>query len=460
MEEKDAGDAALDIEATDVSTAAAAIEKVTTEKAVKIIEKVTTEKAADVLEQTSVEAAAWVMEGMSTEKLSRVVREMATDSLTERLSEVSPGKVHVVDAEVLLLKMPDVPVEHLIAEVAPTPPPGLPPSVKMEETATAARYTTPEGRTGEWANLVATPPPVTRLLARFTRAVHDIGLTLETLSELPSHLPGLAKGTLVNSLFQVTPKNLTPEDIDLAHFTFKVGKDWLIENHMHKWAVALNRYDSDAGRWVELPTKWSAEDEGFVYYTATTPQLSTFAITGREQVRRLEWEVRELKINPVLVGAGRKGTVSATVVNLSEREATFAVPLWVNDGVEASQFITLAGGSQGTVTYTLVREEAGVYAVRVDRRMVGFVVKGQKVTAPTPTPTPPPAPESTSTTPTVVSPTLVPTMQPTPAPAAPEPSAGAIPAWLIALVGAIVLAGVAAIIVTRRIGFPQDGAGQ
>ena len=180
-------------------------------------------------------------------------------------------------------------------------------------------------------------------------------------------MPGLAQGTLVNSVFRVTPKNITPEDTDLVHFTFKVGKNRLIENNMHKWAVVLNRYDNDAGRWVELPTKWSAEDEGFVYYTATTLQLSTFAITGREQVRRLEWEVRELKISPASAEAGRKVTVSATVVNLSEVEATFAVPLWVNDGVEASQLITLVGGSQWTMTHTLVREEAGVYMVRVDR---------------------------------------------------------------------------------------------
>ena len=286
-------------------------------------------------------------------------------------------------------------------------------------------------------------------------------------------MPGLAQGTLVNSVFRVTPKNITPEDTDLVHFTFKVGKNRLIENNMHKWAVVLNRYDNDAGRWVELPTKWSAEDEGFVYYTATTLQLSTFAITGREQVRRLEWEVRELKISPASAEAGRKVTVSATVVNLSEVEATFAVPLWVNDGVEASQLITLVGGSQWTMTHTLVREEAGVYMVRVDRLMGGFVVKGPEVTVPTPTPAPTsaPTPGPTSTpvpvatatpapvptptpapaaTPAVVLPTPTPTMQPIPTPAMPEQSAGAIPAWLIALAGAIVLAGVAVIFVILR----------
>jgi hypothetical protein len=41
-------------------------------------------------------------------------------------------------------------------------------------------------------------------------------------------------------------------------------------------------------------------------------------------------------------------------------------------------------------------------------------------------------------------------MQPIPTPAMPEQSAGAIPAWLIALAGAIVLAGVAVIFVILR----------
>ncbi|MDP6099827.1 MAG: PGF-pre-PGF domain-containing protein [Dehalococcoidia bacterium] len=471
LEEKDVGDAARDIEATDVSTAAAAIEKVPAEKAAEIIDKVSTKKAADVLEQTTVETAAWVMESMSTDKLSGVVGKMATDSLTERLSEVSPSKVHEVDAEVLLLKMPDVPAEHLIGEVAPTPPPDLLPPVRMEETATKARYRTPEGRAGEWANLVATPPPVTKLLVRFTRAVQNIGLTLETLPELPSDLPELGQDTVVNSLFRVTPDNITPQNTDLAHFTFKLGKGWLKENRAHKWAVVLNRYDRDAGRWIELPTKWNAEDEDFVYYTATTPQLSTFAITGREQVRRLEWEVRELTINPASVGEGREVTVSATVVNLSEGEATFAVPLWVNNGVEDSQFITLVGGGQGTVVYTLVKEEAGVYAVRADRLMAGFVVKGPEVDVPTPTPAPTPMPAptpqptstpvpvatttpaptpipATAATPPTVSPTPEPAIQPAFAPPATEPPANAIPAWLIAVLGAIVLASVAAVYIT------------
>jgi hypothetical protein len=167
------------------------------------------------------------------------------------------------------------------------------------------------------------------------------------------------------------------------------------------------------------------------------------------------------------------------VTNLADREGTFAVPLWVNNRVEASRFITLPGGARGTVSYTVAREEEGVYQVRVDRLTGSFIVQPPAVAAPTPTPTPAPTPVPVPTptpaptpapapavtptpvptplpaptpTPTLAPPTPAPTLPPapTPVPAPAGPAGGAIPTWVIVVVGAIVLAGLVAIVVARR----------
>ncbi|MEK7848640.1 MAG: PGF-pre-PGF domain-containing protein [Chloroflexota bacterium] len=243
-----------------------------------------------------------------------------------------------------------MPAEYLAAEVSPVSrlaAPGL-----IAATATAAIYSAADSVPEEWLNLVATPPPVSKLLAMFTRTVRGVVVVLETLDRLPSGVPALAPQAKVNGLFEATLRNVGPSDVSLVHMTVKVEKSWVRANSVHKWSVVVSRYDSAARRWVELPTKWSAEDDTFIYYAAMAPQLSVMAITGAQELAPLKMAASDLRVSAATVEQGQRVTISATVTNLSDGEGTFEVPLWLNSRLEAAQSVTLGPGARGTVSFT------------------------------------------------------------------------------------------------------------
>lgn len=73
--------------------------------------------------------------------------------------------------------------------------------------------------------------------------------------------------------------NIDDSNIDNAKVTFKVDKSWFNKNNIDKSTVKLTRYHDG---WDVLPTELSDEDDDYVYYVATTPGFSTFAIIGEE----------------------------------------------------------------------------------------------------------------------------------------------------------------------------------
>jgi len=67
---------------------------------------------------------------------------------------------------------------------------------------------------------------------------------------------------------------------------FKVGKSWIREHSIDELTVKLNRYVD--GTWYPLPTEKVGENDANIYYSATSPGLSTFAITG-ELKKLINW---------------------------------------------------------------------------------------------------------------------------------------------------------------------------
>ncbi len=71
-------------------------------------------------------------------------------------------------------------------------------------------------------------------------------------------------------------QTLNDEIIKNAEIKFKVKKDWLNKNNLDKSNVVLYRYNAD--KWNELTTIVGEDDGTYVYYTASTPGFSYFAI--------------------------------------------------------------------------------------------------------------------------------------------------------------------------------------
>lgn len=105
----------------------------------------------------------------------------------------------------------------------------------------------------------------------------DVEITCKTLDNKPS---GLATPDNTVYLYLDIDANVNDEDIDSLTITFKIARDWFSAHNIDKNKVTLLRYHEN--EWQKLTTIFDSEDNSYTYFTATTPGLSTFAITGQE----------------------------------------------------------------------------------------------------------------------------------------------------------------------------------
>ena len=81
-----------------------------------------------------------------------------------------------------------------------------------------------------------------------------------------------------------------------------------------------------------------------------------------------------LTITPDRVLVGEAIVISANVENIGNIEGTYTVTLIINDIVEATERVTVAGGETKTVTFTIAKAEQGIYNVAIDELKGTFTV--------------------------------------------------------------------------------------
>jgi PGF-pre-PGF domain-containing protein len=436
------------IEKISTQKAADIIEKISTQKAADIIEKLTAEKAAAILEKVSKDKAAAIMEQLPTERLTDIIAAMSEASLTERLPGLSVDKLYSIEPAVLFATLPNAPTEQLVSEEPPQPPAGLDEPVVVYTTPTGAKYLAVQTMAGEWVVVMGTPEPIDRLMIKTNKALQDVGTTLEVSEQKPPEaLIMLPAGQIARAYATISFENAAPEDIELGHMTFKVEKEWLEQNSVHKWSVALYRYDPELNRWIALPTKRVKEDDTYVYYTVVITRFSVFAISGSQAVLPPTLKVTNLEISPAEAESGADITISADVTNTSDSAATYAITLWINGTAEAGKDVSVPAGRTESVSFTTNRTTAGSYEARIDRLLADF-----NVTKPTPKPTPSVTEPTPEATPKPTTPVTKPTPEATPEPTTPEIPVTPINWWLIGgiIAAVIIIAVIAWQLVARR----------
>ena len=88
--------------------------------------------------------------------------------------------------------------------------------------------------------------------------------------------------------------------------------------------------------------------------------------TAELEVFEAEPEFSNLQISPVEVDPGDDVTVTVVVTNVGEQEGTFTVDLLINDEVAATQDVTVGAFLFETVSFTVSRDDPGLYTVRID----------------------------------------------------------------------------------------------
>ena len=136
--------------------------------------------------------------------------------------------------------------------------------------------------------------------------------------------------------------------------------------------LAMGCYDEDVDEWLVSP---SVVDIVNNTVTAVVDHLSTFTIIAPiPPPAPAAFTPSSLSISPPEVNIGETASISVLVTNTGEHEASYIVTLKINEMIEETREITLAGGSE-TVTFTIVKDEAGAYSVDVNGLHGSFMVK-------------------------------------------------------------------------------------
>lgn len=109
-------------------------------------------------------------------------------------------------------------------------------------------------------------------------SVSSVKITIKSLDSIPGDTPSIEGNAY--SYLDVDKQNIDDGNIDDLVIKFKVERAWVEDNEIDLETVNLKRYHD--GQWNELPTSKSREDPTYIYFTANSPGLSYFAITGEK----------------------------------------------------------------------------------------------------------------------------------------------------------------------------------
>ncbi len=349
------------------------------EDAVEEVRALRVTEAARILGEVRKERAGEVLNRLDLGEREEIVLAMSSPSLKKVLTEVDPEKLYEISSEDLFSKLPDVPVEQLVKEMAPEPCSDITPPNEIEKTSNNILVKAPELRSGEWVNFFdQSSLTFTSLSLKSTEDLKDVKASLKTLiGGTPAGVRWPSHGSAYKSLFfDISLENIESEEIGAIRVTFELEKDSLEVMSHHKWSILLNRWDEAGEEWISIPTKRIDEDSDSVYYSAVMPGSSSiFCITGSQGIPAPKYEFSNLSIAPGEVTTGDETTISCDISNLSEQEQSCPVTLWINKMAESCQEVEVPAGEGTQVSFTVQRNDPGEYGVRIGRLMGGFTVK-------------------------------------------------------------------------------------
>lgn len=205
---------------------------------------------------------------------------------------------------------------------------------------------------------------ITELTICVKNAVENVRVTVQQLTERPAEIEIAAPGISYKYL-NIVAQNITDADIDFILINFGVERAWITAENIDPDTIALRKWV--AGAWVSLPTAKVGEDDTYFYYSAESPGLSIFAVSGSVLAPApAEFVLSDLVIEPMEVGPGENVEISVNVTNVGGTAGTCSVTLTINGIVVDTKDITLAVEATGTVAFAVTEEVAGTYAVGVD----------------------------------------------------------------------------------------------
>jgi len=121
--------------------------------------------------------------------------------------------------------------------------------------------------------------PVKQASFTTVRKVSGVTFSAATLKGLPEGINAL-QGDVYQYLYLST-KNMDNDAISSASVSFSVPKTWTAENSVDQDSITLYRYVEPS--WTTLDTVFDKQDTTSLYFTATSPGFSYFAVGGEAE---------------------------------------------------------------------------------------------------------------------------------------------------------------------------------
>ncbi|MDI9394248.1 MAG: PGF-pre-PGF domain-containing protein [Euryarchaeota archaeon] len=124
---------------------------------------------------------------------------------------------------------------------------------------------------------------------------------VEMLKKKSTLVPELPSGKVYENLnvWVGNKGTASPENIENAVLGFRVEKRWINSNDVDSASIKLWRFSS--GKWEELSTRTSGEDDRYTYFEAETPGFSPFVITALPRENKAIEKAEEASIIPSTV---------------------------------------------------------------------------------------------------------------------------------------------------------------
>jgi PGF-pre-PGF domain-containing protein len=174
---------------------------------------------------------------------------------------------------------------------APSPPPSAGPGIPLTTTVS----TTP-GKAVIFIPLIAAMSKAnvsiqktegidfTQIVISVKNKVVSVQINITKLDAKPEETPALVN---VYRYIRVDKKNIEDENVSEVKIVFKVEKSWVATNNINPDTIALYRYTT---KWEKLNTVKMGADSEYLYYEATSPGLSYFAIAGEKSIQVCPFE--------------------------------------------------------------------------------------------------------------------------------------------------------------------------
>ena len=112
-----------------------------------------------------------------------------------------------------------------------------------------------------------------------TNPAQNVKITVTKHDGKPAAV-SVAKTGKVYQYLQIDAQNLGT-NLDKASVLFKVEKSWVSSNGLDKDKVSVYKFDESSGKWNELQTTFSSEDDTYYYYDAEVSSFSYFVISEK-----------------------------------------------------------------------------------------------------------------------------------------------------------------------------------